>query len=161
MHALIIEDEPIVAINIEIALRDCGCTSCDVACSFDEAVEAAMQRCPDLITADVQLSPGSGVDAVATICGRKCIPVIFITGTPAEAQRRFPSCPIIQKPFVTAQIIAARTAVDVPADSCCLRRGPERSLHSDDANVRFGWKTDTRLSQTVDDNRQAGRRTAA
>lgn len=66
-----------------------------------------MQRCPDLITADVQLAPGSGVDAVAAICGRKPIPVIFITGTPAEARKRFPSHPIIPKPFVAAQIVAA------------------------------------------------------
>ena len=106
MHALIIEDEPLIAMNIEEALRDCGCTSFDVASSLDEAVEAATQRCPDLITADVQLAPGSGVDAVAAICGRKPIPVIFITSTPAEAQKRFPSLPVIAKPFTPAQIVS-------------------------------------------------------
>ena len=107
MHALIIEDEPLIAMNIEDALRECGCTSFDVARSSDEAVEAATQRCPELITADVQLAPGCGVDAVAAICGRKPIPVMFITGSPAEAQNRFPRHPIISKPFVAAQIAAA------------------------------------------------------
>jgi CheY-like chemotaxis protein len=114
MHALIIEDEPFVALDIEAALRDCGCTSFDVACSLDEAVEAAIQHCPDLITADVQLAPGSGVDAVAAICGRRPIPVIFITGTPAEAQKRFPSYPIIPKPFAAPQIIAAVRRMILP-----------------------------------------------
>ena len=107
MHALIIEDESFTAVNIEDALRDCGYTSFEVACSFDRAVEAATQRCPDIITADVKLAPGSGVDAVAAICRRRPIPVIFITGTPSEARKRFPSHPIISKPFVAAQIIAA------------------------------------------------------
>ena len=114
MHTLIIEDEILIAMHIEDALRDYGCTSFDVACSFDEAVEAATQRCPDLITADVKLAPGCGVDAVAAICGQKPIPVVFITGTPAEAQKRFPRHPIISKPFVAAQIVAAVQQVMFP-----------------------------------------------
>jgi DNA-binding response OmpR family regulator len=114
VHALIIEDESLVAMVIEDALRDCGCSSFDLACSFEEAVHAATKRCPDLITADVQLCPGSGVEAVATICGHKEIPVIFITGTPAEVEKRFPSCPIVHKPFATAEIAAAVRAVMSP-----------------------------------------------
>ncbi len=107
MHALIIEDEPLIAMSIEEALRDCGCTSFDIAVSLEEAVNAAAQRCPDLITADVQLAPGCGVDAVAAICGRKPIPVIFITSSPAEPRKRFPIHPVIAKPFDASQIIAA------------------------------------------------------
>ena len=114
MHALIIEDDSAISMNIEDALRDSGCTSFDVASSYDEAVDAATQRCPDLITADVQLAPGCGVEAVAAICGRKPIPVIFITGTPAEAQKRFPNHPMISKPFVAAQIAAAVQQVMFP-----------------------------------------------
>ena len=50
MHALIIEDECLIAMAIEDALRDCGFTSFDVAVSADEAVAAAARKCPDLIT---------------------------------------------------------------------------------------------------------------
>ena len=107
MHALIIEDELLIAMHIEDALRECGCISFDVARSLDEAVDAATRRCPDLITVDVQLAPGCGVEAVAAICGRRPIPVVFITGTPTEALKRFPSHPIISKPFVSAQIVAS------------------------------------------------------
>lgn len=60
MHALIIEDESMIAIAIEDALRTCGFTSFDIAVSADEAVTAAALRCPDLITADVQLRPAAG-----------------------------------------------------------------------------------------------------
>ena len=74
MHALIIEDDGLIAMTIEDVLRDCGFTSFDVAVSLDEAVTAARNRCPDLITADVELKPGSGIDAVQTICSETVIP---------------------------------------------------------------------------------------
>lgn len=48
MHALIIEDESMIAIAVEDALRDCGFTSFDVAVSANEAATAAALRCPDL-----------------------------------------------------------------------------------------------------------------
>src|SRR4051812_11847245 len=74
MHVLIIEDEPLIAMSIEDALRHCGATSFALAISLDAAVAAAKRRCPDLITADVQLAPGCGIDAVAAICATKVIP---------------------------------------------------------------------------------------
>ena len=71
MHVLIIEDEPLIAMSIEDALRDCGCASFDFAANVAEAVAAAKMRCPDLITADVQLAPGCGIDAVAADLRRR------------------------------------------------------------------------------------------
>lgn len=99
MHVLIIEDEPLIAMSIEDALRDCGCSSFDFAASVEEAVAAARIRCPDLITADVQLAPGCGIDAVEAICGHGSIPVIFITGTAGEVDARRPGSIIVRKPF--------------------------------------------------------------
>ena len=107
MHVLIIEDEAIIAMAIEDALRDCGCSSFAFAGDVDAAVEAAKQRCPDLITADVQLAPGCGIDAVEAICSDKPIPVIFITGTPGQVQQRVPGPIIVHKPFNPAQIAEA------------------------------------------------------
>lgn len=106
MHALIIEDEPLIAMSIEDALRDCGCLSVDMACTVEAALAAAQARCPDIITADVQLSPGSGIDAIQAICANKTIPVIFITGTPAEIHQRLPGQIILQKPFITADLVS-------------------------------------------------------
>lgn len=107
MHVLIIEDEAVIAMAIEDVLRDCGCSSFDFACSADEAVDAANKRCPDLITADVRLAPGCGIDAVEAICSDEPIPVIFITGTPAEVQGRLPGSPIVHKPFDAARLAEA------------------------------------------------------
>ena len=99
MHALIIEDESLIAMSIEDILADCGFTSFDVVSSAEQAVVAARLRCPDLITADVQLNPGSGIDAVDQIFGGPPIPLIFITGSPADVVRRMPQHPLIEKPF--------------------------------------------------------------
>ena len=106
MHALIIEDECLIALAIEDCLRDCGFTSFDFAVSTDAAVAAATRRCPDLITADVKLAPGCGIDAVQSICSELPIPVLFITGSPAEVRMRMPSHALIQKPFSTDAVTA-------------------------------------------------------
>lgn len=67
MHALIIDDEPFTAMSIEDALRTRGFTSFDFAGSASEAIVAARLRCPDLITSEVQLAPGCGIDALEEI----------------------------------------------------------------------------------------------
>lgn len=106
MHALIIEDETLIAMLIEESLRQCGFTSFDFAISKDDAVRSAKSRCPDLITADVELRPGSGIDAVAEICSGPPIPVIFITGTPEQVGERMPQHMILLKPFDAKDLIA-------------------------------------------------------
>ena len=107
MHALIIEDESLIAMAIEDALRSCGFTSFDVAVSADEAVTAAARRCPDLITSDVQLRPGCGITAVQSICSERPIPVLFITGRPGEVRMRMPDHALIEKPFDADHIMEA------------------------------------------------------
>ena len=107
MHALIIEDESLIAMAIEDALRGCGFTSFDIAISAEEAVTAAAGRCPDLITADVELRPGCGITAVQSICSGQPIPVLFITGSPGEVRIRMPGHPLIEKPFEESHIMEA------------------------------------------------------
>ena len=107
MHALIIEDESLIAMAIEDALRDCGFVSFDFAASAKDAVAAAARTCPDLITADVELRPGCGITAVQSICSNKAIPVLFITGSPAEVRVRMPGRAMIEKPFDAGHISKA------------------------------------------------------
>jgi len=99
MHALIIEDEALFAAVIEFILRDCGFKSFDVAISSDGAIAAASKRRPDLITADVALEGGTGIEAVSAICPKPSIPVIFITGSALEIRDRVPDYPVLSKPF--------------------------------------------------------------
>lgn len=107
MHALIIEDESLIAFAIEDALRSCGFTSFDFAVSAEDAVAAVASKCPDLITADVQLRPGCGITAVQSICSEQAIPVLFITGSPGQVRIRMPGHALVEKPFTADHIMEA------------------------------------------------------
>ena len=104
MHALIIEDEFLTAQLIEDRLRDLGFTSFAFAMDEQEAIAAALERCPDLITSDVQLARGCGIDAVQRICDEKPIPVIYITAIAGAVRERCPWAVVIQKPFGMADL---------------------------------------------------------
>jgi len=101
--------------TIEEVLTSYGFTSFDIAWSEEEAVRVAALRRPALITADGQLRPGSGIDAVNVICSDGSIPVIFITATPTEVERRMPDHPLIVKPFSNEALVSAvRWAMNNP-----------------------------------------------
>ena len=104
MHALIIEDESLIAIAIEDILRECGFTSFDIAPSPETAIAAASRQCPSLITSDVQLRPGCGIETVLQICDVKPVPVNFITGNASEVVDRMPGIPVLTKPFTANQL---------------------------------------------------------
>jgi DNA-binding response OmpR family regulator len=107
MHALIIEDESLIAMAVEDALRACGFTSFEIAVSANDAIAAAARKCPDLITADVELRPGCGITAVQSICSEQQIPVLFITGSPGEVRVRMPGHALVEKPFSAKHIMDA------------------------------------------------------
>jgi CheY-like chemotaxis protein len=80
---LIIEDEPIIAMDIEELVRGCGHTVVGVAGTEAEAVEVAERHRPGLILADINLGPGGdGQQAVARIMRHHYAPVIFVTAYP-------------------------------------------------------------------------------
>ena len=107
MHALIIEDEVSTVDRVEQVLRGLGYRSFDIAFSVSEAIAAARRRCPDIITADLRLVDGSGVDAVLEICSGQAIPVIFITSRAAEIRELIPEAIVVEKPFQAEAIMAA------------------------------------------------------
>lgn len=104
MHALIIEDEFLTAQLIEDRLGELGFTTFAFAMDEEEAVASALERCPDLITSDVELLSGCGIDAVRRICVERPIPVLYITGSSSTVRERCPGAVIIQKPFGMADL---------------------------------------------------------
>jgi len=115
MHALIIEDEPLIALLIEDRLRALGYLTFDFAATQTEAVAAATRRCPDLITSDVRLPEGCGIAAVETICGGGPIPVVFITATAWQVRERIRDAAVVEKPFAAAQLDRALVAAAAAA----------------------------------------------
>jgi len=80
---LIIEDEPIIAMDIEELVQNCGHNVVGVATSEAEAVKLAMLHKPGLILADINLGiGGDGTAAVTRIMQHHYAPVIFVTAYP-------------------------------------------------------------------------------
>jgi CheY-like chemotaxis protein len=107
---LIIEDEPVIAADIEALARELGHRVVDIAATRAEAIEAAARHRPGLVLADIQLADGSsGIDAVREILGRFDVPVIFITAFPERlltGERPEPTF-LITKPFQPETVKAA------------------------------------------------------
>jgi CheY-like chemotaxis protein len=99
-HVLIIEDDIVVAMDLEAVLQGAGATSFAFASTEAEAVEQACARRPLIITSDVRLSAGTGPAAVRIIRARLgMIPALFVCATPADCTPTEPGDLIFGKPF--------------------------------------------------------------
>ena len=80
---MIIEDEPLIAMDIEDMVETLGHRVTGVARTHKEAVELYNRTKPKMVLADIQLADGSsGIDAVNDILRDETLPVIFITAFP-------------------------------------------------------------------------------
>lgn len=99
---MIIEDEPLIAMDIEQMVEELGHTVTGIARTRDEAVELYERTQPKMVLADIQLADGSsGIDAVNDILKTSTIPVIFITSFPERlltGERPEPAF-LVTKPF--------------------------------------------------------------
>jgi len=77
---LIVEDERVVAMDIQNRLKDLGYSVCGLASSGEEAVKKASEIQPDLILMDIVLKGRmDGIDAARQIRERFNIPVVYLT----------------------------------------------------------------------------------
>jgi DNA-directed RNA polymerase specialized sigma24 family protein/CheY-like chemotaxis protein len=99
---LIIEDEPMIALDLKDIMTSLGHTVTAVARTHSEAVAAIAARPVGLVLADIQLADGSsGIEAVNEILGISGVPIVFITAYPERlltGQRPEPTF-LITKPF--------------------------------------------------------------
>jgi DNA-directed RNA polymerase specialized sigma24 family protein len=106
---LIIEDEPLIAMDLESLVEGLGHKVTGVARTRTEAVKLAASKRPGLILADIQLADGSsGLDAVNDLLKSFEVPVIFITAYPERfltGERPEPAF-LIAKPFQPANVSA-------------------------------------------------------
>lgn len=107
---LIIEDEPIIALDLESIVQELGHHVVGVARTRTEAVRLVGAHKPSLVLADIQLADGSsGLDAVNEILASIDIGVIFITAYPERfltGDRPEPAF-LLTKPFESEAVKAA------------------------------------------------------
>ena len=99
---LIIEDEPIIAMDIELLVVQCGHKVAGIAHTQADAIQLAAQTRPGLILADINLGPGGdGMAAVAEITANFKVPVIYVTAYPERllTGEKLEPCFVITKPF--------------------------------------------------------------
>jgi CheY-like chemotaxis protein len=106
---LIIEDEPLIALDLENLVEELGHRVISVARTHCEAIKIAGRERPGLILTDVQLADGSsGLDAVNEIVGDFAVPVIVITGYPKRYLTGTLTQPdfLVTKPFEAESVKA-------------------------------------------------------
>lgn len=108
---MIIEDEAIIALDLEAIVADMGHRATGVARTEAGALQLFAREEPDLILSDIQLADGSsGADAVgAMLAGVQDVPVIFVTAFPEvllTGEGREPAF-IITKPYSEEQVRSA------------------------------------------------------
>ena len=109
-RVLLIEDEPMISMDLADIVQELGHEVAAVARTRDEAVAAASAEQPGLVLADIQLADGSsGIDAVKDILTGFSVPVIFITAFPQRlltGERPEPTF-LLTKPFDPRTVKAA------------------------------------------------------
>jgi CheY-like chemotaxis protein/DNA-directed RNA polymerase specialized sigma24 family protein len=107
---LIIEDEPIISLDLQSIVREMGHTVAAIATTRDEAVRAARKTEPGLVLADIKLADGSsGIDAVRQILSEVEVPIVFITAYPERlltGERPEPTF-LVTKPFIPETVRVA------------------------------------------------------
>ena len=107
---LIIEDEPLIAMELEQIVRGLGHDVVGIAATHSDAVAAFEATDAGLVLADIQLADGSsGIDAVQDILALAPVPVIFITAFPERllTGNRVEPTFLISKPFRENTVRAA------------------------------------------------------
>jgi CheY-like chemotaxis protein len=103
-RALIVEDEIVIALDLQVAMSGLGFEISDLAANSNRAFSLAMSNQPDIVLMDVGLDGGrEGIEAgrwLREVCG---VPVVFVTGyddpdTLERIHERVPGAPVLAKP---------------------------------------------------------------
>ena len=111
--ALIVEDEFLIALDLEATMHALGFEDCALAPTAKEAISLAMRHPPDVILMDVYLDgTRQGIEAarwLRTVCD---VPVIFVTaysdyGTLERIRKAMPGSPVLTKPVYPEHLAEA------------------------------------------------------
>ncbi len=112
IRILIVEDDVLIASEMEAVLQEAGAEVVAIAGSFDEALERCQVSHPTLALIDLELAgPEDGIELARQLSDRLGVRAIFVTGhsNPESVARGTSANPIswIKKPFGLGTIVAA------------------------------------------------------
>ena len=111
MRILLIEDEPLVAMELEAQLTSLGAEVIGPAGTVERARRLIVENSAHAALLDANLG-GRPVDDLAAALTHKGIPFAFATGYGREAlPREFQKAPVLSKPFDRTQLLAILQAL--------------------------------------------------
>ncbi|HYF50488.1 MAG TPA: response regulator [Planctomycetota bacterium] len=140
---LVVEDEMIVALDIEETLRRLGYSVAAVVSTGEEAVRKADELKPDVVLMDIQLKGSmDGIEAARRIAEKKPVPVVFLTAyadtnTISRAKLAFPYGYIL-KPFEERELYSAlEVAIHKGKEDSEYREQAEDALFQSEERYRL------------------------
>jgi CheY-like chemotaxis protein len=112
---LIVEDEPLIAMELEEVLTSTGFSIVGPAATVSAALRMIATEAFDAALLDANLG-GQPVDEIAAALTRKNVPFVFATGHDRDGlPRSFAAAPILRKPFNPAEVAATVAEILEPA----------------------------------------------
>jgi len=101
LRILIVEDEFLIALELECLLQDAGHDVVGIAASADEALALGKQFAPDLAFVDIHLADGlTGVDVARSLSDQHDVTVLFMTANAKRIPEDFAGARgVIAKPY--------------------------------------------------------------
>jgi DNA-binding response OmpR family regulator len=110
---LIVEDEFLIAHDLEASMHELGFDDCDVAPNGQQAHALSMGARPDIVVVDVCLEGGrEGIEVARWLRDMFEVPVVFVTSysdddTVARVRQRVPGAPVLPKPVYPERLADA------------------------------------------------------
>src|SRR6476619_5001038 len=103
-RALIVDDEFLIALDLESSMRELGFDVCTVASNERDAIELAKSQPPDVVVMDVYLGGArTGIETARWLKEVCDVPIVFVTahsddGTLERIHDVVPGAPVLSKP---------------------------------------------------------------
>jgi CheY-like chemotaxis protein len=116
-HALIVEDEPLCALDLEAHMHELGFDSCHLVANGQEAFVQAMSDQPDIVLMDINLEESREGIEVGKQLREECdVPIVFVTAytdrdTVERIHKVVPGAPLLPKPLWHDRLADAVKAV--------------------------------------------------
>ncbi len=101
---LIVEDQPLISLNIEDVVRSMGACIIGCAARLSEAITLIETASWDAALLDIRLAHGDTVYPAAERLRAKGISFAFMTGCAGDIDERYADVPVLTKPFGEAEL---------------------------------------------------------
>jgi DNA-binding LytR/AlgR family response regulator len=112
INILVVEDEPIIALDLSTGLRQFGYTIAGIAENASEAIQAFTSNEVDIVLMDIHLQGDKdGIDTVGELLKIRPVPIIYLTSytdnaTVQRVKKTFPAA-FLSKPYTVANVQVA------------------------------------------------------